>query len=149
MVGLHMTIQEIGFGDLAPDPDALATHFADVPSFECSLGPLNAFPDAVFAEVRPFDGPRALRRAARKALPGLDTAYGSPDRSPSEGGMAPHVSVAYFDAEVPTPQVASVISATTVEAILLHVTEVVLAAVERPTTECFRWNRLARFGLGP
>jgi 2'-5' RNA ligase len=99
----HITIKGIGFEVEAPArPDEIAHDdvpgiaeasrevFGAQPAFDVEIGPLNAFPEVVFAEVRNSVPVRNLNRRLLEAIPGLV-------RYPFDGEtFLPHVSIARF-----------------------------------------------------
>jgi 2'-5' RNA ligase len=99
----HITVKGIGFEVKAPaQPDDVAYAdiagiagaareiFAAQPAFDVAIGPLSAFPEVVFAEVRNSIPVRDLNRGILEAMPGLI-------RYPFDGEtFLPHVSIARF-----------------------------------------------------
>jgi 2'-5' RNA ligase len=99
----HITVKGIGFetneasqpGDVAyADIDGIAgvagEIFAAQPAFDVEIGPLSAFPEVVFAEVRNSIPVRNLNRRIIELMPGVI-------RYPFDGEVfLPHVSIARF-----------------------------------------------------
>jgi 2'-5' RNA ligase len=68
----------------------------DCPAFTVQVGPLNAFPNTLFAEVEDNDMLRALRVNIRKALP-------LRARPPARWPYVPHVTLGYWGAQPAAP----------------------------------------------
>jgi 2'-5' RNA ligase len=103
----HITVKGIGFevkapaqpddvayADIASIADGAREIFATQPAFDVNIGPLSAFPEVVFAEVRNSIPVRDLNRGILEAMPGLI-------RYPFDGEtFLPHVSIARFTSNV-------------------------------------------------
>jgi 2'-5' RNA ligase len=107
----HITVKGIGFEAKAPaQPDDVAYAdiagitgaareiFAAQTAFDVEIGPLTAFPEVVFAEVKNSTPVRDLNRRILEALPGLI-------RYPFDGEtFLPHISVARFTSNEGLPE---------------------------------------------
>jgi len=107
----HITIKGIGFeartpalpddfprADIANLSAAAREIFTAQPTFEVGIGPLSAFPEVVFAEVRNSITVRDLNRRLLEALPNLV-------RYPFDGdAFLPHLSVARFTSNQGLPE---------------------------------------------
>lgn len=149
--GLHLMVQELGFADVvqAELPDRVGDALEGLSAVEVEVTGVCSFPDAVVAQVTPFEPVRKWRRTIRQAVPELAADGGDPDRPASEGGMAPHITLSYYDRELPTGEVADRLrQSRVVEPIAVRIRELSLMSVRRPTGTYFTWDVIKRFPLG-
>lgn len=91
---------------------------ADVPAFDVTVGPLNAFPTALFAEVRDDDHLRDLRGRILDALPGRAAIL----RNNHE--FVPHITLGYWGRRAAAPVIAMVARYRDVEPLHLRIERV-------------------------
>ncbi len=152
---LHLTVQEIGFAD-GPDATAIAAIerdvarvAADTARFRASVSGVGSFADAAFFQVEPWEPFREIRRKLWGACPTLRGHGPSADVPALEGGIAPHISIAYYNDAVPSSAIAERL--TRFRGLTLPpfaVTAISLVGVRQPTRAYFQWDVLGRFALG-
>ncbi len=154
--GLHLTLQEIGFIDeldataIAAIERAVAQVAADTPPFHASVSGVGSFADAAFFQVEPWEPVREIRRKLWTACPTLRGHGPSADVPALEGGIAPHISIAYYNDTAPSSAIAERLAR--FRGLTLPpfaVTTISLVATRQPTQAYFQWDVLGRFALGP
>jgi 2'-5' RNA ligase superfamily protein len=154
--GLHLTVQEIGFadrfgpGDLATIEQAVARVAAETACFQATVTGVGSFADAAFFQVEPWAPFRALRRQLWAACPLLRGHGPSADVPAAEGGLAPHVSIAYYNATAPAAAIADRLARYRGLALPPFAVEALSLVVVRPPTHpYFQWEVLRRVPLAP
>lgn len=145
---LHLTVQDVGFGDEVSDDDlaavtgAVRARLARLPPVPVTLGPARVVSEGIVCDASPGHALTPARDAIRAAIAGV--------RGPSlvAGGPQwwPHVSLGYANASGPSAPVeaafdgADLVAPVTVRAIRL----IRLGRDQR----CYQWETLASVPLG-
>ncbi|MFF5130198.1 2'-5' RNA ligase family protein [Streptomyces syringium] len=145
---LHLTMQGLGFVDEVSEQDtkaivdAAAARLSRVPAFELSMGRPEITPEAIRWEASPGEPPRTVRAEIRAAIGEVWTAVPEP-----EDGFAPHVSIAYSNAEGPASLVAAALARVEAEPATARLESVELIVLNRDH-RMYEWERFARVPLG-
>lgn len=154
--GLHLTVQEIGFADeldataITAIERGVARVAADTPRFRASVSGVGSFADAAFFQVEPWEPFREMRRKLWDVCPILRGRGPGADVPALEGGIAPHISIAYYNDSVPSSAIAERLAR--FRGLMLPpfaVTAISLVGTRQPTQAYFQWEALGRFALGP
>ncbi len=145
---LHLTMQGLGFADEVAEDDvrrvisAAAARLAHVPPFELTLVRPEITPEAIRWEASPGGPPAEIRRAVRSAIGEVWTEVPEP-----AGGFAPHVSIAYSEAEGAVGPIAEALSRVEAETATAWVDHVELISLNRDN-RMYEWERIAEVPLG-
>ncbi|WP_235497567.1 2'-5' RNA ligase family protein [Frankia sp. R43] len=149
-VGLHLTMQGVGFADevtetdLAAIIDAARIRLSNLAPFDLVLGPVDADPEAVMLQVAPWAPLDSVRVAARSAIGAVWGLGRVPDRA---DGFTPHVSVAYSGADAPAELLRQRLTEAEPKTVRTRVAAVQLINLNRDE-QVYRWSTVATLPLG-
>ncbi len=151
---LHLTLQSVGFADEIPTisldslVDEARAALEDCAAFDARVCGAGSFADAAILEIEPWNELRALFDRLHEGVSALAPLREGLDLSASEGGFAPHISLAYYTAQVPAGPIAEALEPFQgADGPAVRVGEVNLVSVPPPNTTGFKWDLLARFAL--
>ncbi|MEV4438537.1 2'-5' RNA ligase family protein [Streptomyces sp. NPDC049577] len=145
---LHLTMQGLGFVDEVPEKDvraiveAAAARLRAVPAFELALHRPETTPEAIRWEASPSRPPADVRTAIRAAIAEVWAEVPEP-----ADGFAPHVSIAYSNAEGPARLVSDALARVDAKPARAQIDSVELIVLNRDH-RMYEWERFASVPLG-
>jgi 2'-5' RNA ligase len=150
---LHLTIQAVGYLDDLPSgadrasiPEARAALDGCRP-VELAIIGAGSFADAAVLWLDPWEPLGAIRDRLLDGVSALAPAREDRDRPAEVGGFAPHVSIAYYDRNVPTGPIADALDAVQPGIERFTVDAIDLVSVPPPVGAQVTWDLLATFPL--
>ncbi len=146
---LHLTMQGVGFTDEVDETDvkqivqAARQRCADLAPFEVTFERPLVEPEAIMFRVTPAEPVRRLRAAIREAIADV---WGA-DNVPEAEGFAPHVSLAYSNADGPAQPFIDALGGVRAEPVTVTVRAAQLIVLNRDE-RMYRWTTYATVPLG-
>lgn len=144
---LHLTMQGLGFVDEVAEKDvraiveAATTRLADIPFFELKLDRPQITPEAIRWEATPAAAPAAVRTAIRAAIGDVWPQVPEPAE-----GFAPHVTIAYSNADGPVVPVSASLAAVDGAPAVAQIRSVELIVLGRDR-QMYEWETFATVPL--
>ncbi len=145
---LHLTTQGLGFTDEVAEKDARAVADAAAlrlsghPAFDLTLHRPEITPEAIRWEASPGRLPAEVRSAIRQAIGDVWPTVPEP-----ENGFAPHVTIAYSNADGPVRPVADALAQVDTEPATVRIKSVELIVLNRDQ-HMYEWEPFVEIPLG-
>jgi 2'-5' RNA ligase len=149
--GLHLTMQGVGFtdevsrDDISAIAEAARVRCARLTPFEVELGPVDADPEGVMFNVRPWSGFEEVRATVREAIADVWGAERVPE--PADG-FVPHVTVAYSNSSVPAGPLREALARVEPVTLAVPIRSVQLIDLNRDE-KVYRWSTVADLPFSP